>query len=71
MRALYFDIDPGDITNYKTEKEPSHFKTLHELGHAANNLKNFITGKTRNKKIPGAKTNDSSILQDFFGALNY
>ncbi|MEO7306937.1 MAG: hypothetical protein ABIR78_10115 [Ferruginibacter sp.] len=71
MQALYFDIDPRDITNYKPENEHSVFKPLHELGHAANSIKNFITGKSKSKSNPGAKTNDSTILQDFFGALNY
>ncbi|MEO6540839.1 MAG: hypothetical protein ABIN74_07625 [Ferruginibacter sp.] len=70
MQPLYFDIDPTDKAFYKNEK-PVNFTALHELGHAATTIKNFLTGKTIGKKNAGAKTNDSSILQDFFGALNY
>lgn len=71
MQPLYFDIDPSDKAFYKTGKEPGSFVPLQELEQAANTIKNFLTGKTNRKTNAGAKTNDSSILQDFFGALNY
>ena len=72
MQPLYFDIDPTHEENYKTKKDPVNFLTrVLDSVHTVIGAKNYLAGKYKRKKNPGAKINDSMILQDFFGALNY
>ena len=72
MQPLYFDIDPNQKETYKIVQEPVNFLTrVLESVHPAITTNNYLTGKPKRKKDPRAKINNSTVLQDFFGALNY
>ena len=72
MQPLYFDIDPTQKETYKIIQEPVNFLTrVLDSVHTAITTNNYLTRKTKRKKNPDAKINDSMVLQDFFGALNY
>ena len=76
MQPLYFGIDPTHEENYKIKKDPVNFLTrvldsVLDSVHTVIDPKNYLAVKTKRKKNARAKINGSTVLQDFFGALNY
>ena len=72
MQLLYFDIDLTQKETYKTKNEPVNFLTsVLDSVHTAIAAKNYLAVKYTRKKNTDAKINDSMVMQDFFGALNY
>lgn len=66
MKQPYTEVTP--IRNYT--QDLFRFNQSPVQGKAANPGNIFTAGERDNNKNAGTK-NDSTILQDFFGALNY
>jgi hypothetical protein len=69
MQQSYLHILSADNNNNKNEL--SNFIHAHDSGHPPITAKVNLPGKRGNKQITETKKNETVIMLDLFGALNY